>query len=91
LSHLAIDARAGHQQQRALPPDQETEEMKNASTALMIERSYKSRSIVNCPIFACRRSISRSRAASASRPTLESNARAACFCSCFFQAYIWLG
>jgi putative transposase len=42
--------------------------------------------IVSCPILACSRSISRSVCASASWPTFGSNARAACACSCFFQA-----
>jgi hypothetical protein len=47
----------------------------------------KSRSTISSPIFACSRSISRSRSEAAS-PFPVSNARAACSSSCFFQAYI---
>ena len=45
----------------------------------------KSFSIVSWPILACSFSISRAHAASASSPTLGSNARAAWSSSCFFQ------
>jgi hypothetical protein len=88
----AIDTGAGDPEHRTLSPHRQMR-MVAIELGSAVRRAHrpnpfakKSFSIVNWPILACSRSISRSAWASASCPTFGSNARAACSCSGFFQA-----